>query len=115
MAKGGVDRWNHVFRIACMLEADLLNTGLQAPDPYHIIPDGTYCIHSSSLQSVVLAVQNIKDSLRSPLGKLLGGYFPGDAGSSVVGVNKTGGDNEKVIEMYWSLFVLTDCTSGIPL
>lgn len=96
MAKGGVDRWNHVFRTACLLEADLFNTGLRPPAPYHIIPDGTYFIHSPSLKNVVLAVQNIKGVLRSPLDQLLGGYFPSDAGLSVVGVNKTGEDNEKV-------------------
>jgi hypothetical protein len=38
MAKGGVGRWNHIFRIACELEADLFNTGLQAP---YAIPDRT--------------------------------------------------------------------------
>jgi hypothetical protein len=75
MAKGGVDRWNHIFRIACLLEADLFNTGLQAPTPYQIVPNGTYSIQSSSAaETVVLANQ-----------------------SSVIGVNKTGGNNEKVI------------------
>jgi hypothetical protein len=75
MAKGGVDRWNHIFRIACLLEADLFNTGLQAPTPYQIVPNGTYSIQSSSAAERVVL----------------------DAGSSIVGINKTGGNNEKVI------------------
>ncbi|KAJ7876337.1 hypothetical protein B0H14DRAFT_3543761 [Mycena olivaceomarginata] len=94
-AKGGIDRWNYIFNIACHLEAQLFNTGLQAPTPFPIIPDGTYSIHISSLESVVLAIQNVKGFLRPPSDKLLSGYFPSDAGSSVVGMNKTGGDNER--------------------
>lgn len=44
----------------------------------------------------MLAIQNITGLLRPPLDKLLGGHFPSDAGSSVVGMKKTGGDNERV-------------------
>ncbi|KAJ7878010.1 hypothetical protein B0H14DRAFT_2712387 [Mycena olivaceomarginata] len=84
MAKGGVDRWNSVFRIACLLEADLFNTGLNiglhAPTPYQIVPNGTYSIHNSSMKNVMLAIQNVQGS---------------DAGPSVVGMNKTGGNNER--------------------
>jgi len=98
MNKGGVDRWNKIFRTACELEADVFNTGLQTPTPYQIVPNGTYSIQSSSAaERVVLADQNIESFLRSPFDKRLGAYFPSDAGSSVVGVNKTGGNNEKVI------------------
>jgi hypothetical protein len=82
-----------------MLEAKLFNTGLRAPTPFQIIPDGTYFIYTFSLERVVLAVQNVKDLLRSPFNKRLAEYFPSDAASSVVGVNTKGGDNEKVIEM----------------
>ncbi|KAM6491916.1 hypothetical protein JOM56_012554 [Amanita muscaria] len=99
MAKGGVDRWNHIFRIACLLEADLFNTGLQAPTPYQIVPNGIYSIQSSSAaEGVVLANQNVESFLRSPFDKRWSAYFPSDAGSSVVGVNKPGGNNEKVIQ-----------------
>jgi hypothetical protein len=106
-AKGGIDRWNYIFRIACQLEAKLFNTGLQASTPFQIIPDGTYSIHISSVRSVALAVQNVKGFLRPPLDKLLDGYFPSDAGSSVLGMKTTGGDNERVrVEMYHTLFVL---------
>ena len=106
-AKGGLDRWNYIFRIACQLEAKLFNTGLQSPTPFQIIPDGTYSIQISSVESVVLAIQNVKGLLRPPLDKLLGGYFPSDAGLSVVGTKKTGLDNERVrVDMYCSLFVL---------
>jgi hypothetical protein len=98
MAKGGVDRWNHIFRTACLLEADLFNTGLQAPTPYQIVPNGTYSIQSSSTaERIILANQNVKSFLRSPFDERLGAYFPSDTGSSVVGVNKTGGNDEKVI------------------
>lgn len=82
-----------------MLEAKLFNTGLRAPTPFQIIPDGTYFIYSFPRERVVLAVQNVKDLLRSPFNKRLAEYFPSDAGSSVVGVNTKGEDNEKVIEM----------------
>ena len=104
-AKGGVDRWNYIFGIACQLEARLFNTGLQAPTPFQIISDGTYSIQSSEEECTVLAVQNVKALLRPPHDKLLGGYFPSDAGSSVTGVTKTGRNNEKVIEMYCPSFV----------
>jgi hypothetical protein len=98
MAKGGVDRWNHIFRIACLLEADLFNTGLQAPTPYQIVPNGTYSIQSSSAaERVVLANQDVESFLRSPFDNHLRAYFPSNAGSTIVGVNKTGGNNEKVI------------------
>jgi hypothetical protein len=76
MEKGGIDRWNHIFRIACLLEADLFNTGLQAPTPYQIVPNGIYSIKSLSAAQRVVA------------------YLPG---SSIVVVDKTGGNNEKVI------------------
>lgn len=79
-----------------MLEADLFETGLKPPTSFQIIPDGTYFIQSSSLQGVVLAVQNVRGFLQPPLDQLIRGYFPSDVGSSVVGVNKTGGNNEKV-------------------
>ncbi|KAJ7039977.1 hypothetical protein C8F04DRAFT_1391981 [Mycena alexandri] len=84
MAKGGVDRWNSVFRIACLLEADLFNTGLNAglhaPTPYQIIPNGTYSMHNSFMKNVMLTIQNVKGS---------------DAGSSIVGMNKPCGNNER--------------------
>jgi len=96
MSKGGIDKWNHVFRIACLLEADLFNTGLQAPTPYQIVPEGTYSIQSSS--AVVLANQDVPSFLHSPFGMLLGAYFPSNPGLSVIGINKTGGNNEKVME-----------------
>ncbi|KAF8133163.1 hypothetical protein K438DRAFT_1998216 [Mycena galopus ATCC 62051] len=72
-----------------------LDKGLQSPTPFQIIPDGTYSIHISCVESVVLTIQNVKGFLRPPLDKLLGGYFPSDAGSSVVGMKKTVGDNER--------------------
>lgn len=111
-AKGGVDRWNFIFRIACQLEAKLFNTGLRAPTPFRIIPDGAYFIQIFSLGSVVLAIQNIKDFLQTSLDDSeLDGYFPRNAGLSVVGVNKTGSDDEKVIVICCSLFILRliDC------
>ncbi|KIK17689.1 hypothetical protein PISMIDRAFT_214062 [Pisolithus microcarpus 441] len=83
-AKGGVDQWNYIFNIACMLEAQLFDTGLQHHTLFRIIPDGTYFIHNSSRERVVLAIQKVEGSLQSPF-----------HGSSVVGVDKTGGDNEK--------------------
>ncbi|KAF8149743.1 hypothetical protein K438DRAFT_1779223 [Mycena galopus ATCC 62051] len=94
-AKGGVDRWNYTFRIACLLEAGLFNTGWQASTPFQIIPNGTYSIHVSSEKSVVLAIQNVKDLLRPPLDKLPSEDFSSNAGSPVVGIKKTGGDNER--------------------
>ncbi|KAJ7722689.1 hypothetical protein B0H16DRAFT_346998 [Mycena metata] len=95
-AKGGVDQWNWTFNIACHLESQLFNTGLDAPTPFEIIPNGTYSIHTSSAQSLVLAVQDVTGLLRPPAGKVLIEYLPTDTGSSVVGKEKTGGDNEKV-------------------
>ncbi|KAJ7885565.1 hypothetical protein B0H14DRAFT_1346388 [Mycena olivaceomarginata] len=96
-AKGGINRWNDTFKIACELEAKLFNTGLPkhaSSTPFHIVPDGTYSLHMSTAESVVLAIQNVKGFLRPPLDKLLGGYFPSDA-ASVVGTNETGGENER--------------------
>jgi len=81
MAKDGVglNRWNTIFRTACQLEAEVFNTGLQAPTPYQIVPNGTYSVQSTSAAGrVVLANQNVERFL-------------------VVGVNKKGGNNEKVI------------------
>ncbi|KAF8125682.1 hypothetical protein K438DRAFT_1005370 [Mycena galopus ATCC 62051] len=96
-AKGGIARWNWIFRIACELEAKLFDTGLRPPTPFHIILDGTYLIRISSTERVVLAIQNVRGLLRPPLDKLLGPYFPSDAASSVVGMQKTGGGNERCI------------------
>ncbi|KAG6819745.1 hypothetical protein H0H93_009092 [Arthromyces matolae] len=45
-AKGGVDRWSAIFRTACQLEINIFNTGLRAPQPYQIVPSGTYSIRS---------------------------------------------------------------------
>ncbi|KAK2460463.1 hypothetical protein APHAL10511_007510 [Amanita phalloides] len=95
MNSGGVDRWSDMFKEACELQIDIFNTGLQHPTPYEIILNGTYFIHSSSGKGIVLANQNVESFLQSPSGKRLSGYFPSDAGSSVVGVDKTGGNNEK--------------------
>src|SRR6266545_6869896 len=60
------------------------------------------------LRELYLLIKNVESFLRSPFDKRrLGAYFPSDAGSSVVGVNKTGGNNEKVIwRCIWSLLVL---------
>ncbi|KAF8201902.1 hypothetical protein K438DRAFT_1758169 [Mycena galopus ATCC 62051] len=79
--KGGLDRWSWVFRIACQLEAKLFNTGLKAPTPFRVIPDGTFSIHNSSAESIVLAIQNVTASLPAPLDKPPGGSF-------VVGMKK---------------------------
>ncbi|KAI6142555.1 hypothetical protein EDD17DRAFT_1661626 [Pisolithus thermaeus] len=92
-AKGGVDNWKDMFGTACKLETGIFNTGLKHPTPYQIVPKGTYSIQNA--ESVVLANENVENFLRSPSGKLLATYFPSDPGSSVVGVNSTGGDNEK--------------------
>jgi hypothetical protein len=89
------------------LPAQLFNTGLQAPTPFQIIPEGTYSIQISSAKSVVLAIQDVKVILRPPLDQHLGGHFPSDVGSSAVGMEKTDGDKERVrVEMYFSSFVL---------
>ncbi|KAJ7733957.1 hypothetical protein B0H16DRAFT_157937 [Mycena metata] len=93
-AKGGVDHWNWTFNIACNLESQLFNTGLRAPTPFEIIPNGTYSIHTSSAKSLVLAVQDVTGFLRPPADKVVGGYLPSNA-ASVVGKEKTGGDHEK--------------------
>ncbi|KAJ7750600.1 hypothetical protein B0H16DRAFT_1887778 [Mycena metata] len=90
---GGVDSdWISMFRIACEREADIFNTGLHAPTPFQIIPDGIHSIYISSSKSVklVLAVQNITD-VRPPLDR----YLPSNTRSSVVGMKPTGGDIEK--------------------
>lgn len=92
-AKGGIDKWKDMFGTACKLETGIFNTGWKHPTPYQIIPKGTYSIHNA--ESVVLANENVENFLRSPSGKLLAAYFPSDPGSSVVGVNSTGSDNEK--------------------
>ncbi|KAF8212915.1 hypothetical protein K438DRAFT_1928097 [Mycena galopus ATCC 62051] len=94
-AKGGVERWNWVFRIACELEAELFNTGVKAPTPFRVIPDGTYFVHSSHAKSVVLAIQNVAASPPAPSDKPAGGCFPSNAGSLVVGRQKAGADNER--------------------
>ncbi|KAJ7235013.1 hypothetical protein B0H12DRAFT_1327574 [Mycena haematopus] len=94
-AQGGIDRWNYIFRIACQLEAKLFNTGLQAPTPFHIMPNGTYSIHSSSAESVVLAIENDIASRPAPSDKPPAGYSPSNAGPFVVGTKKSGGDNER--------------------
>ena len=80
--------------------------GMQAPIPFQIIPDGTYSI--SLEDGDVLAIQNVEDSSFEPSDNHLGGYLPSDFGWSVVGVDETGGDNEKVTDMYFSLFVQTN-------
>jgi hypothetical protein len=50
----------------------------------------------------VLAIQNTKDALKPPSDEHPSeAVSPSDAGWSVVGVKKTGGDNEKVIGMYF--------------
>ncbi|KAJ7722685.1 hypothetical protein B0H16DRAFT_346841 [Mycena metata] len=93
-ANGGVKKWNTIFRIACKLESDIFNTGMRAPAAFQIIPDGIYSIHVSSVESVVLAIQDI-EGFRLPLGERLSRYLPSDARSAVVGVKKTGGDREQ--------------------
>jgi len=70
----------------------------------------SYSIHISSVEGVVLGIQNVKGLLQPPLDKPLSEYFPSDAGLSVVGMKKMDGDNERVrVEMYRSLFVLANC------
>ncbi|KAJ7744601.1 hypothetical protein B0H16DRAFT_1559579, partial [Mycena metata] len=89
---GGVKEWNWMFRIACERELEIFNTGLHAPTPFQIIPDGIHSIHISSSKGVrlVLAVHNITD-LRPPLDK----YLPSNPRSCILGIKPTGGDNEK--------------------
>ena len=48
----------------------------------------------------MLAIQNTKGALKPSDEHPGEGVSPSDAGWSVVGVTKTGGDNEKVIKMY---------------
>ncbi|KAJ7744662.1 hypothetical protein B0H16DRAFT_1559759 [Mycena metata] len=89
---GGVKDWNWMFRIACERELEIFNTGLHAPTPFQIIPDGIHSIHISSSKGVrlVLAVHNVTD-VRPPLDR----YLPRNARSCIVGMKPTGGDNEK--------------------
>ncbi|KAJ7744664.1 hypothetical protein B0H16DRAFT_1559768 [Mycena metata] len=89
---GGVKEWNWMFRIACERELEIFNTGLHAPTPFQIIPDGIHSIHISSSKGVrlVLAVHNVTD-VRPPLDR----YLPRNARSCIVGMKPTGGDNEK--------------------
>ncbi|KAJ7750655.1 hypothetical protein B0H16DRAFT_1549743 [Mycena metata] len=89
---GGVKEWNWMFRIACERELEIFNTGLHAPTPFQIIPDGIHSMHISTSKSVrlVLAVQNATD-----VGPLLDEYFPSNARSCVVGTKPMGGSNEK--------------------
>ncbi|KAJ7722699.1 hypothetical protein B0H16DRAFT_1599958, partial [Mycena metata] len=94
-AHGGVNRWNWLFNIACQQEVQIFDTGLNAPTPFHTIPDGTYSIHISSVKNLVLAVRNVTEFLRPPFEALLGRYFPSDATSSVVGTEETGDDDER--------------------
>ena len=84
MAKGGVNRWNETFKIACEHEASIFDTGMQHPTPYEIVGNGIYFIQNFSTTKRVLVNQNVEIS-------------PSDTGSSVVGVNKTGEENEKVM------------------
>ncbi|KAJ7842383.1 hypothetical protein B0H14DRAFT_2586399 [Mycena olivaceomarginata] len=48
----------------------------------------------SSLENIVLTIENVAHFSRPPLDKLLG-YFPSDAEACVVGRNQTGRDSEK--------------------
>ncbi|KAG6843380.1 hypothetical protein H0H87_005260, partial [Tephrocybe sp. NHM501043] len=89
-AKGGSDRWHNIFKTACQLESGIFDTGLQVPKPYQIVPNGTYSIRSSSV-----ALANKSVTLRPPVDKSLKLYFPSTAGSSIVGIEKTGRNNEK--------------------
>ncbi|KAJ7775548.1 hypothetical protein B0H16DRAFT_1713131 [Mycena metata] len=91
-AKGGVDQWNWTFNLACLLEAKLFDTGLKAPTPFEIIPDGTYSIYTSSAKDLVLGVRDVTSSSAD---KSLVQYLPSDARSSIVGMEKTGGDHQR--------------------
>ncbi|KAJ7740128.1 hypothetical protein B0H16DRAFT_1465012 [Mycena metata] len=95
-AHGGVNQWSWAFNVACLLESQLFDIGLEAPDhPYEIVPNGTYSIHTSSANNLVLAVQDVTPFLRPPAAQVLGGYLPSNTTLSIVGNEKTGGDNEK--------------------
>ncbi|KAF7306288.1 Heme oxygenase-like protein [Mycena indigotica] len=85
-AQGGLDRWNYIFRIACGLERDLFDTGLAAPAPYNIIPDGTYSVNPVSIPGSTLTAQDPPEHLPE--------YFSA-SGSSVLVRKKTGQDTEK--------------------
>ncbi|KAJ7731887.1 hypothetical protein B0H16DRAFT_1582787 [Mycena metata] len=93
---GGVDEWNGPFNEACHHEAQIFNTGLHAPAPFEVVPNGTYSIHTSSASSLVLAVQDVTGFSRPLADKVLDEYLPSDAASYVVGKEKTGEDNERV-------------------
>ena len=84
-----MNRWDPIFKMACQLEADIFNTGIQAPTPYLIVPQGAYSIQNFSIKEVVLADQKVESS---------------GAGLSTVGLKKPSGTKEKVIEK-WSLFI----------
>ncbi|KAF7306280.1 Heme oxygenase-like protein [Mycena indigotica] len=65
-AKGGIKAWGYIFQIACEREKDIFDTGLAAPVPYNIIPDGTYSIIPVSIPGVTLTAhdsQNISTSV----------------------------------------------------
>ncbi|KAG6843489.1 hypothetical protein H0H87_003921 [Tephrocybe sp. NHM501043] len=105
-AKGGSERWHNIFKTACQLESGIFDTGLQVPKPYQIIPNGTYAIRSSSV-----ALANKSVVLRPPLDKRLKLYFPSTAGSSIVGIDKTGENNEKArrdLRPCWHIVVSKD-------
>jgi len=74
--------------------AELLKRN-HAPVPFGAGLNGTYSIHLSYANILVLAVQDVTGFLRPPADKVLGGYLPGDARSSVVGKDETGEDNER--------------------
>ena len=78
-----MNRWDPIFKMACQLEADIFNTGIQAPTPYLIVPQGAYSIQNFSIKEVVLADQKVESS---------------GAGLSTVGLKKPSGTKEKVIE-----------------
>ena len=96
-----VDLWNGIFQVSCELQVCLFNMGMRAPFPFQIIPNGTYSIFLED--GDVLAIQNVEDSSFLPSDDPLSGYVPSDSEWSVVGVEESGGDNEKVTDMYFSL------------
>ena len=96
-----VDLWNGIFQVSCELQVCLFNMGMRAPFPFQIIPNGTYSIFLED--GDVLAIQNVEDSSFLPSDDPLSGYVPSDSEWSVVGVEESGGDNEKVKDIYFSL------------
>ncbi len=74
--------------MACQLEADIFSTGIQAPTPYLIVPQGTYSIQNFSIKEVVLADRKPESS---------------GTGLPTVGLNKPGGTKEKVSGKWSSL------------